>query len=94
MRSRHADLLSHDEEREITLAGRCDTEQLTSHIGTLMLKQEPSYHALGYTDDEQGPKHAFSGQRVSDRPNAVNTSLSSVTLTTGHGISTLLGLET
>jgi hypothetical protein len=58
------------------------TEQLSTRCTT------------GYSDDEQGPKHPFVGQRVSDRPNAVNTSLNAVTLTTGHCISTLLGIET
>jgi hypothetical protein len=70
-------------------------------IGHFIIHDQPiacsvqsPHRTPGYSDDEQGPKHAFPGQRVSDRPSAVNTSMSSVTLTTGHGISTLLGLET
>jgi hypothetical protein len=67
---------------------------VTSSSITSILNLSSYQRISGYSDDEQGPKHAFPGQRVSDRPSAVNTSMSSVTLTTGHGISTLLGLET
>jgi hypothetical protein len=98
MRSRHSDLVAKDEENETTLAG---TQPPPPHqfsginnYKTKLNAPQRSTCAAGYSDDEQGPKHAFAGQRVSDRTNAVNTSMNSVSLSTGHAISTLLGLET
>jgi hypothetical protein len=95
MRSRHSDLVTKDEENETTLAGTQPPPHQFSDINNCKTDAPQwSTCAAGYSDDEQGPKHAFAGQRVSDRTNAVNTSMNSVSLSTGHAISTLLGLET